>query len=348
MRAILAAAALLAVPATPAAADTITRNGTTITVTTSGAGSSVEVVPDGQYVRIRSTQGATTPPDCTTEDNEATCPAPALVVVDFSAGGKNQVRYKQGALRTETRGGPGDDTVVDESTSASTFAGGAGTDTISYETRAAPVTVTLDDVADDGQTGEGDRIAADVEAVTGGSAADKLTGGPGPNTLTGGAGDDELFAQDGAVDTLGCGDGNDVVHVDADDVVAGDCERTVLPVPSPTPSPTPSPSPTPAARPSLAVKKPSLSALRKRGLPVTLTCAKACAATGRLTAGKRTIGRVSIGLTAAGSKTVRLRLSKAGRKRVRGKRKLKVTLVLTVVPSGEPAVRLKKTLKLSR
>ena len=38
---------------------------------------------------------------------------------------------------------------------ADSYSGGAGFDTVSYSQRAAPVTVTLDDSANDGSTGEG-------------------------------------------------------------------------------------------------------------------------------------------------------------------------------------------------
>jgi Ca2+-binding RTX toxin-like protein len=123
-----------------------------------------------------------------------------------------------------------------------------------------PVFVTLDDVANDGQSGDGANIHSDVEEVLGaagqkntivGSAAanifsggsgddhldgaagndilqgwfgnDTLIGGPGQDRLDGRDGDDVIFANDGEADTVQCGLGNDTAHVDALDSVV-DCE----------------------------------------------------------------------------------------------------------------------------
>ena len=70
------------------------------------------------------------------------------------------------------------------------LAGGPGRDRASYSARSTAVSVTLDDVADDGAAGEGDLVGA--EAVTGGRAADRLVGSEGDDVLDGGAGDDDL------------------------------------------------------------------------------------------------------------------------------------------------------------
>jgi Ca2+-binding RTX toxin-like protein len=51
-----------------------------------------------------------------------------------------------------------------------------------------------------------------------------LTGGKGRDTLDGGPGNDRIFAVDGAVDTVRCGSGKDVVTADRVDKVARDCE----------------------------------------------------------------------------------------------------------------------------
>lgn len=55
------------------------------------------------------------------------------------------------------------------------FSGGAGRDTASYRLHAAPVTVSLDDIANDGGPGEGDNNLRDVEDVQGTAGDDTLT-----------------------------------------------------------------------------------------------------------------------------------------------------------------------------
>lgn len=94
------------------------------------------------------------------------------------------------------QGGPGQDTMTG-SLGADIFDGGTGgiseRDSASYADRTSPstgVTVTIGDGANDGETGEGDDVLANVENVTGGAGPDQLTGDAGANLLFGGAGDD--------------------------------------------------------------------------------------------------------------------------------------------------------------
>jgi myo-inositol-hexaphosphate 3-phosphohydrolase len=137
-------------------------------------------------------------------------------------------------------GGVGTDTLTG-GLAADAFIGGDGTDTVLYAGSAA-VTVTLDDLANDGAVGEGDNVGADVERVTTGSGndsiagsaagnllkaadgADVLTGGFGKDTLEGGGGNDQLGARDGVADTVRCGPGVDTVTADTVDSVSSDCE----------------------------------------------------------------------------------------------------------------------------
>ena len=97
--------------------------------------------------------------------------------------------------------------------------GGSGRDTMTYaeSSTSSGVDVTLDDVANDGQPGEGDNIGSDVEILIGSILDDHLTGRPGPDRITGLAGDDVLSGL-GGKDTLNGGpefqgnDGSDVFH----------------------------------------------------------------------------------------------------------------------------------------
>lgn len=64
--------------------------------------------------------------------------------------------------------------------------------------------------------------------LDGGADNDEITGGLGFDYIKAGTGDDKVFAQDGAVDRVICGDGNDTVAADPGDVLTG-CETVQLP-----------------------------------------------------------------------------------------------------------------------
>lgn len=123
-------------------------------------------------------------------------------------------------------GNGGDDTALAAAVEdgADFVEGGTGTDTASYEGRATPVSVSLNNVANDGAPGEGDNIRLDVENVYGGSGNDVITATlsqSNSNVLMGGAGTDildsrEPFLQTDTVD--GGGASNDVCLTDDDDI----------------------------------------------------------------------------------------------------------------------------------
>jgi Ca2+-binding RTX toxin-like protein len=134
-------------------------------------------------------------------------------------------RLQGGNGNDKITGGPSDDVLVGDAGS-DTLAGGAGRDTADYSARTAPVAVSLNGTADDGEAGEKDNVANDVEILAGGSGDDQLSGndadnvllgnggndilggGAGNDQLDGGAGNDILAGSDGS-DTLTGGDGND-------------------------------------------------------------------------------------------------------------------------------------------
>jgi Ca2+-binding RTX toxin-like protein len=103
---------------------------------------------------------------------------------------------------------------------ADTVAGGGGNDLSTYQDRANALQVSLDNVADDGETGENDDVRDTVEKVTGGagpdvllgSAADNfLSGGGDGDTISGAAGDDRVNGNAG-VDTMFGGDNDDILQ----------------------------------------------------------------------------------------------------------------------------------------
>ena len=180
-------------------------------------------------------------------------PFPATV----QAGGGDDEIYT-GLTDDEVDGGPGAD-LIDTWPGADTLRGGTGRDTlrpgggndhveggsqydsVDYSDRTNPVRVTLGGTAGNGETGESDTIAADVEDAEGGTGADRLAGtagsnelvgnngadeligGSGYDVLDGGAGNDRLVAQDGALDQVTCATGSDTVFADAVDALS-ECE----------------------------------------------------------------------------------------------------------------------------
>nr|WP_183095837.1 calcium-binding protein [Nocardioides stalactiti] len=121
--------------------------------------------------------------------------------------GDDQLTGDSGVNTLEGRGG---NDVLDGGLGADVLVGGTGRDQVTYLARNASVTADLDNVADDGEAGEGDRITASVEQLVGGSADDKLTGSAAKNLLSGGGGNDTLNGLGGADNLVG-GSGVDTV-----------------------------------------------------------------------------------------------------------------------------------------
>jgi len=131
----------------------------------------------------------------------------------FSAAGGGATGGVFGAALS-VYGGEGNDTFNQGATStiSETISGGPGTDTVSYASRVAALTVTVGATANDGLAGENDDIQNDVEVVTGGSAGDTMTAASGVAvTFNGGGGNDTLIGDTGA-DTLNGGAGNDTLR----------------------------------------------------------------------------------------------------------------------------------------
>ncbi|HEV2296330.1 MAG TPA: calcium-binding protein [Tepidisphaeraceae bacterium] len=125
-------------------------------------------------------------------------------------------------------GGDGNDTIR-TGVASDTVDGGAGADTISYTNRGANLFVSLDGIANDGQSGENDSLTS-IENFWGGSGADTFTGdgnnnsvkgGGGNDTLRGGGGNDTLSGEAGN-DSLDGGTGNDrLLGGDGNDTLIG-------------------------------------------------------------------------------------------------------------------------------
>ena len=142
-------------------------------------------------------------------------------------------------------GGGGDDT-LQGGAGADLLHGDAGSDLAVYP-RSAPLSLSIGNGANDGESGELDDIQADVERLRGGSGNDTLTGDGGPNIIhgaagndqiTGNAGDDVLYGMAGDdtidgldgptyTDRLSCGTENDTTTSDTPDVRYADCETNI-------------------------------------------------------------------------------------------------------------------------
>ena len=181
---------------------------------------------------------------------------------DMLFDGPNDDHVDGGAGRDNLQAGDGADYLL----------GGPGEDTAYYGLRLDPVTVILDDQPNDGEEGEFDYVAGDVESVSGGDADDRmigndasnllsgnkgndviagaggadglnggegndvLDGGAGPDRISGREGDDQIAARDGERDSIQCGVGTDSVVADYNDSVNVDCElvdRSAAPPPPP-------------------------------------------------------------------------------------------------------------------
>jgi Ca2+-binding RTX toxin-like protein len=153
---------------------------------------------------------------------------------DTLRGGPGNDRLDGEAGNDTEIGGSGNDVFAQGAAAngSDSITGGAGRDTVDYGRRSVAVNVTLGSGgADDGEAGEADEVAGDVEDANGGSGDDTLVGTSGRNTLRGGDGNDELSG--GANQDLllgGAGDdfvdggaGSDNMHgEDGNDVLVGD------------------------------------------------------------------------------------------------------------------------------
>jgi Ca2+-binding RTX toxin-like protein len=185
-----------------------------VTVSLSSDGTRINVSDSGRSIRM-ATDGS-----CTTSRASGNCPAAGVSSIVVSTGDQNDritqntslpSRLMGGNGNDTITGGPGDDVLIGEG-GADSLAGKGGRDTADYSARTAPVSVSLNGSADDGEAGEADDVASDVEILVGGSADDQLAGDDADNVLLGNAGND----------ILGAGGGNDQLDGGAgDDTLAG-------------------------------------------------------------------------------------------------------------------------------
>lgn len=124
------------------------------------------------------------------------------------------------SLANEILGGDGDD-IIDGGAGDDILDGKGGTNTLSFASAVAAVTVNLFDAGATKNTGAGFDTFTNFHDLIGSAKNDKLTGNTGHNVIDGGAGDDTI---DGGIgnDTLYGGIGNDIIDGgDANDTIDG-------------------------------------------------------------------------------------------------------------------------------
>jgi hypothetical protein len=174
---------------------------------------------------------------------------------DTLLGAPHAEMFNGGGGRDTVAGGDGNETFITEfRDGADEYHGGPGRDFISYHQRTRPLSITLDNAANDGESGELDNVRSNVEDVMGGhvgdsisslgafssldggpgSGIDILDGGSGPDTLSGrggtdslsgGSGNDVILAQDGLPDNVDCGSETDTADRDTRENRVSGCEQ---------------------------------------------------------------------------------------------------------------------------
>lgn len=246
-RAVIAALAVLLLPAQAASAGTVTSEGSTVflsepdgdvgqnSITLYYNGAAHGFIDQFDVTTVSTT--ACTPMGAVLPGNPITCAAATDFVLSLGGGNDfftgSQTAGTEALLPLTVNGGPGldtiiggaDDDVVEGGVDADTINGGGGTgDVVTYANHASPVTVNLgiqgqdDGSSEDGAEGARDAVnAGTVEGVTGGPAADNLQGTSGANRLEGGGGGDVLNALGGPDLVFG---GSGVDNIEARDGVA--------------------------------------------------------------------------------------------------------------------------------
>jgi Ca2+-binding RTX toxin-like protein len=183
-----------------------------------------DVRTDVEQVRGSSGDDTITGSNLTTVPNKLLGGAGDDILVGLA--GHDQLQGEKGS--DTLQGGANDDT-LDGGADADDLSGGGGAhDEADYTDRDERVVVHIDNIADDGQTGEGDNVLVDVEDLLGGSADDRFTGSSAANFMSGGGGDDVFFGGGGADQLFGDGGADSLTGDDGDDQLVGASGNDVM------------------------------------------------------------------------------------------------------------------------
>ena len=234
-RAGVAAAAIAAAVVLPNAASAATvseANGVVTYQAAPGEVNQVSPFVDGGFVKVRENNSATplaAGAGCRiVADHIAQCDGSGTRVL-VNLGDRNDTYFGTGAgfVPATVNGGDGDDLLIDGDGAGrrEIYSGSNGNDTVTYALEKRPVSLSLDNAGNDGEAGEGDFIASDVENLTGSPQSDQLIGDGADNHLRGEGGNDRLSGLGGAdtfdegptasgADTISGGSGTDRVRYD--------------------------------------------------------------------------------------------------------------------------------------
>ncbi len=193
----------------------------------------VSVTPDGSPNSGGIDDGPSGARDTVTGSFDGAIGTPGNDLFDFAAGTGSDGTFEGREGNDSIVTGPGDDTleggagndILSGGLGSDELDGGDGSDAVNYAFRTEGVSVSLDDLANDGAPGEEDDAASDNELILGGQNDDVLIGSDSGDSIFGGAGDDtyrgrggqdllsELFfgADGGGDDSFTGGEGADVM-----------------------------------------------------------------------------------------------------------------------------------------
>jgi hypothetical protein len=226
---------------------------------------------------------------------------------DTLSGGDANDSLAGQAGRDTLQGGEGDDS-LDGGAGADSLGGGGGTDTASYSARTKPLNLSFDGNSNDGESGESDVIKPDVENTSAGSGSDTVN------------------SHNGVKNAVSCGGGIDQIVADTFDVVGDDCEQIMNPTPCKV-------SPEPATMSRSGVVSVKVSCTEQASGRLTLgTAGKVrTSQSKRAKARKLSLGAKSFTATAGQAKTLKVRVSRRGRRVVqRSKKGITVRALVTV------------------
>jgi len=198
------------------------------------------------------------------------------------------------------------------------------------------------------------------DTLDGGAGNDRIDAGFGDDRVVGGPGRDRIFgdhpggdcgplwcrspygndvieARDGEVDQIDCGAGQDRVVADAADVVGADCE-TVERGAAPDPKPDPKPAP-PGSKLRISASAVTVARALSGKLALKLVVPGAGKLKLQVLRGAALVATVTGSVKEAGSYTAKARPSAAGKRALRKKGRVKLTLRATFTPARGAAVK---------
>jgi hypothetical protein len=215
-----------------------------------------------------------------------------------------------------------------------------------------------DDLLNGGSGEDVIRGGAGDDSLEGSADGDFLDGGPGRDLFTGDnecavqpctGGSDEIQARDGEQDTVNCGVGADTAVVDAIDIVALDTQQGCENVDRGAAGAAPEAPGTAAALPTMRVRgSRAIQTFLKRGLRVDVTCSAACGVHARLILRKTVVASAKRTRVAGAVTRLRLKANRAGKRQLKRRTRVLVTLVVDVTDSAGHKTTLAHALTLKR